>query len=199
MFFVIILGPACEGPEGPEGPVGPAGPQGAQGPQGLPGAQGLPGEGGTGTSQSSKVFQFEADFTVENDYLTGVDFLANEIEVAESDVVLVYLLWNTYEDENGDIVALWKQLPQTISREEGSLKYDYLYSYREVIVVIDADFDLALLDPESLSGILFRVVIIPGEYLTERSAMPAVDYNNYEEVLDYYNFSDENVRTLKVK
>src|SRR5699024_10511185 len=88
LFFI-----SCEGDPGhtwTEGPQGPAGPVGM-------------------------AFEVQADFSGENEF-NPEPFGFGDIEVLDSDIVMVYWLWDV--DENaGDI---WQPLPATIYFEDGS-------------------------------------------------------------------------------
>ena len=71
------------------------------------GPQGPPGE--SGTNILGTVFEIQGDFTADNDYLLYYQFPGN-FEVYDSDVVLVYMLW---EQTNG--LDVWRLMPQTVA------------------------------------------------------------------------------------
>lgn len=192
MSVTLIFGVSCEGEEGPEGPAGPAGPQGAQGPQGLPGADGADGSG--------QIYEFgNFAFTAEEDFTFGFGFADNNIEVGESDIVLVYKLRFVAEgDSPEEDILYWEPLPQSYLIEEGTLQFNFVHSNVDMVLYLDADFDLTTLDPESLSGFAFRIVIIPGELMNGGRSLAPVDYNNYEEVIKYFNLDDKNVREINI-
>src|SRR5690554_2164605 len=95
ILFLAVLA-ACEGPQGPPGPPGPPGSPGDDGMDGI-----LP-----------VVYEIEGDFVAENNYLLPFVF-PNDIEVLESDIVLVYILWEQAENEDGELLDVWRLLPQT--------------------------------------------------------------------------------------
>jgi hypothetical protein len=67
----------------------------------LPACEGEPGppgrDGSDGESLLGSVFEIEGDFTPENDYSLYFEFPESLI-VYESDIVLVYILWEQVED-----------------------------------------------------------------------------------------------------
>lgn len=204
MSATLILGVSCEGEEGPAGPEGPAGQQGAPGPAGLPGPQGEPGEDGTGTGSVAEIYQFTGfNFTADNEYFDGLSFEANNIEVEASDIILVYSFAGVFEGEDpedpADDVIYWEQLPQTYVFEEGILQYVFIHSAVDVGINMVFNFDVSNLDPFYTTDVTFRFVIIPGEIMTEGRSLAPVDYSNYEEVIEYFNLDDENVREISLK
>jgi hypothetical protein len=73
-FAALAFLPACEGEPGPPGR-----------------------DGSDGESFLGSVFEIEGDFTPENDYSLYFEFPQSLI-VYESDIVLVYILWEQVED-----------------------------------------------------------------------------------------------------
>jgi hypothetical protein len=84
LIFAAALFAACEGPQGPPG---------------LPGEDGF--DGIDGGILLPSVFEIEGDFIPENDFSLFYEF-PNTIEVFESDVVLVYILWEQEEAGDGE-------------------------------------------------------------------------------------------------
>lgn len=201
--FILVLAVAlgqvsCEGDEGPPGPAGAAGPAGPAGPAG---AQGEPGESGEARVLDF-MLTFEPDDEGEN-YSTGIEFSENDdfdLVVSESDVVLAYSYFGAIddpEDPEGSI-AFWSPLPQTFGVEGGgTVTYNYAYSKLFLFLFMQSQLNLAD-HPELTDEQVFRLVVIPGEIINGRTSKPAVDLNNYEEVIKYYQIDDSNVRTFKV-
>lgn len=200
MSVTLILGVSCEGEEGPVGPEGPAGPQGPQGAAGLPGP---PGE--DAASSAAEIYQFTGfNFTADNEYFDGLSFEANNMEVEASDIILVYNFAGAFEGEDpedpSDDIIYWEQLPQTHVFEEGILQYIFIHSAVDVGINMAFNFDVSNLDPFYTTDVTFRFVIIPGEIMTSGGkSLAPVDYSNYEEVIEYYNLDDENVREISIK
>ncbi len=155
---------SCEGPEGPEGPVGPRGPQGLQG---------LDGESFLGT-----VFEIEGDFTSENAYELYYEF-PSTAEVYQSDIVLVYILWDQYTDSFGEVLDVWRLLPQTIFLEGGSLQYNYDFTLGDVLIFLDGTIDFETLLPAEKDNQVFRIVVLPADFAQKKS----VDLSDYDSVM----------------
>ncbi len=135
-----------------------------EGPAGPPGFDGLDGlDGQDGINILGKVFEIEGDFTFENDYTLFYEFPQN-VEVFESDLVLVYILFGQTEDGNGDPVDIWRLLPQTIILDQGLLQYNYDHTFFDATVFLESDFDLGTLLPGDTDNQVFRIAIVPAEY-----------------------------------
>jgi hypothetical protein len=202
MLLALFFSQACEGPEGPAGAPGPAGPQG---PAGAPGATGP-----AGTPATSSVYEFNNwDFTAADNFALELDFALNEIEVSESDAILVYRLWDQLEDGT----PIWRMLPQLIffpvenSNQKVTLQYDFVHTQQLLAIIMSGSVDLATLGAGWTTDQVFRIVVIPGTFAqrtdgTKKKINLAdynVDYNNYEAVIKYFRLSDKNVRRLNRK
>ena len=138
-FASSILFSSCEGPEGP------------------------PGE--SGVNILGQVFEVEIDFNTGNNFGQLVTFPSN-IEVYESDVVLVYLLTDVIPDGSGGTIDVWSQLPQTFFPLEGTLLYTFDHTFIDVQIFLDANFDLTLLGSQFTNDQIFRIAIVPAEFGT---------------------------------
>lgn len=173
IFFSLLVFVSCT-----ETYVGPEGPMGPQGPRGYDGVDGVDGE-------SAYVFEW-----------TGVTFNAPEYEVilpypdsftgVSSDVTLVYFLWDTYETNDGELVEVWRQLPQTILTDDGALQYNYDFSMYDVRLFMDAEFPLDILGAIDTDDWIARVVIVPGNIWNGGR----VDFSDYNEVVKALNLPD---------
>lgn len=163
-LYLIMLGgfalAACEGDRGPQGPAGPQGPQGPAG-------------GGDGAV--NEVFEVIVDFTAANDYFEAFTL---DPELGEADMLLVYLLWEM--DGNTDI---WRPLPQTLFLPEGILKYNFDFTLFDFGLFLEGDFNLANLGPEWTDDQVFRIVVVPGQFLMEHPDLGTADYETVMEVL----------------
>ena len=119
-----------------EGPIGPPGFDGFDGRDGLNGEDGV--------NILGAVIDIEGTFSADMDYTIGYEF-PNTIEVFETDVVLVYLLWGQTEDGNGELVDIWRLMPQTRILDQGLLQYNFDHTFFDVTMFLEADFDLATL------------------------------------------------------
>lgn len=166
-----------------EGPVGPIGPQGNPGPQGDPGADGL--EGFT--------FEYIVDFT-SPEYAATLTF-PESFQMLDSDVALVYFLWGT-ENE----MDIWRQLPQTLILNEGLLQYNFDFTLGDVLVFMEADFDMSVLGAEYTDEWIARVVVVPAQF-ADNGRIAGVDFSDYHAVIEHFNLQDnpvdEKYRSIK--
>ncbi|MEQ9305867.1 MAG: hypothetical protein RJQ14_18280, partial [Marinoscillum sp.] len=150
------------------GPPGPVGPQGPQGPQGADG-------------ESGYVFEWE-----------NVDFTAPEYEVLlsypdnfegfDSDVALVYFLWDAYTTDGGEEVEVWRQLSQNILTDDGIHQYNYEFSKYNVLLIMDAEFPLDMLRAMDTDNWVVRVVVVPGGFWNS-GRIDFADYHEVEQML----------------
>lgn len=164
VFFITALfaGSSCTGPIGPQGFQGPEGPQGAPG--GI---------------EFAKAFEITTNFTAANEYSLLEPY---GFEVFESDVTLVYVLWDVLE--NGD--AVWRLLPQTAYLTDGILTYNYDFTLSDVSIFLDGTVPNFATVPEGFRiNQTFRVVVIP----TEFASGGRQDFS-YEKVTKAYNISE---------
>lgn len=147
--FTGLLFLSCEGPVGPPGPPG------------FDGFDGIDGE--DGITVLGKVLEIEGTFLAEDNYVLFFDFPL-EVEVFESDIVLVYILWEVYEDSPGEFVDVWRLLPQTRLMDQGILQYNYDHTFFDVSIFLESDFDKATLDAAYTDNQIFRVAIVPAEF-----------------------------------
>jgi hypothetical protein len=136
--------------------------------KGDPGEDGL--DGLDGDSLIGSVFEIEGDFTTANDFRLNFTFPA-KLKVYESDVVLVYILW-----EQDNLVDLWRLLPQTIVLDEGILQYNYDFTYVDVQIFLGGSIDLQSLLPSEALDQIFRIVVVPASF-AKNNALEAGDYN----------------------
>ncbi len=141
LFFATIL-ISCEGTVGPPGPPGP---------QGVPGEDGYDGLIG-------QVIEVQADLNLGTDFEYFVE-IPSDIEVFESDVIMVYRLMEVFEDTD-----VWEPLPQTIFRNNGILLYTFDYTLFDVRLFLDGTVDFGKLDPNDTDGLIFRIAIIPADF-----------------------------------
>jgi len=155
----------CEGPEGPQGPTGPPG------------------------DTISEVFEVTRSFNSGNNFSSIVTL---NPQIYASDVVLVYLLWETVNPTT----PVWRLMPQTVQLNEGDLLYNYDFTRSDVkLFLSSADLDLNSLASQWTQNQTFRIVIVPGYFSNKNSK--AVDLSDYNAVIKAYNIDDSKVVTLK--
>ena len=147
-----------------------------EGPQGPPGFDGPPGQNGVNFVGQS--FERTIDFTSVNNYEQLI-IIPNNIEVLETDMILVYLLW----DENPDI---WRLLPQTIYTSTGEeFQYNFDATFFDVNIFLDAPagFDFNSLSSADTLGQTFRIVVLPVDLVNGSN----IDVTNMNEVMNFVN------------
>ncbi|MDN3723429.1 collagen-like protein [Aequorivita sp. SDUM287046] len=132
--------------------------------------EGDPGPPGQdGVSFLGQVFETTVTFNNGNNYENLVSFPVN-IEVFESDAVLVYHLVETVSG-NGGPIDVWEQLPQTYFVNQGTLVYNFDHTFLDVRLFLDANFDLTLLDSGFTNNQTFRIAIVPAEFAQTKPSM----------------------------
>src|SRR5690606_9317673 len=126
------------------------------------------------------------------------------ITVEDGDLILVYNLYNVVEDEvSGEPIFVWEPLPLTVFDDDlGIFHYKFIYANEVIFFSMDANFDLSTAELEEYytTDLYFRIVVVPGEIVppSDGRSLAPVDYSNYEEVVNYYNLDEANVREIPV-
>jgi len=167
-----------------EGPIGPPGYDGLDGFDGRDGQDGI--------NILGTVIDIEGDFLAE-DYSIFYEF-PQDVEVFESDVVLVYLLWDQTEDGNGEAVDIWRLLPQTILLDQGILQYNYDYTFFDVSIFLEADFDRSTLTAGDTDGQVFRIAVLPAEFASGSK----LDRSNIKAVMSAMGVTEKDVQKVKL-
>jgi hypothetical protein len=174
--IAITLMASCEGPAGPPGP---------------PGFDGLDGQ--DGINILGTVLEIEGTFNAANNYSLFYEF-PTTVEVFESDLVLVYILWEQTEDGNGDPVDIWRLLPQTRILSQGLLQYNYDHTFFDVSVFLESDFDLSTLPPGDTDNQIFRIAIVPAEY----GQTSRLDISNIESVMSALKVEEKDINRFSL-
>lgn len=172
--FLLALAFVITGCTGDRGPAGP---------RGLDGLDGL-------DAEFTKIFEIVGDFTPQNDYQFGFEFPPNQVEVFESDIVLVYLLEEVFNDQSGP-VDVWTPLPATFFFDDSSqMVYNFNHTFFDVNIFLDGNTNLASVSNDLLLDQTFRIAIIPAEFA---EAHP--NLNSYESLMQ----AMPSVEVLKLK
>lgn len=174
IFFI-----SCEGPQGPPGF------------DGFDGRDGVDGE--DGINILGQVVDIEGTFSLDNDYSLFYEF-PQTIEVFETDVILVYLLWDVTEDGNGDPVDIWRLMPQTRILNQGLLQYNYDYTFFDVSIFLESDFDLSTLTPGDTDNQVFRIAVLPAE----AAQTGKLDITNISSVMSVLGVSENDIQKVKM-
>lgn len=163
---------------------------------GEPGRDGYDGidgkDGKDGVNILGSAFEIEGDFTKANDYMLYFKF-PNTIQVYESDIVLVYILWETVTGSDNKPLDVWRLLPQTVVLEEGLLQYNFDYTVKDVQVFLGGNIDLATLLPAEWENQVFRIVVMPADFATDLS----LDLTNYNLVMKAAHLSDTSIPKVR--
>ena len=182
--LVLLLGAvlmiSCEGPVGPIGPDGPIGPAGKDG---------LDGDSFLGT-----VFEIQGDFTSENDFSLYFAFPESTV-VYESDVVLVYILWEQTTTDGGEVLDVWRLLPQTVFLDEGILQYNYDFTYKDVLIFLGGTVDFNTLLPAEAEDQIFRIVVLPADFAESKS----LDVSDYNLLIKSLNLTPDAVKKIDLR
>lgn len=140
-----------------------------EGPQGPPGFDGV--------NFVGQSFERTVDLVAPNYEQTLT--IPNNIELFESDMVLVYRLVDVI-----DGFDVWKLLPETIYTNDGNqFQYNFEHNFDFVTVYIDAPstFDFNSLLPGDTLDQTFRVVILPVDFINSQD----INVNDFNSVMSY--------------
>ena len=177
--FITLFFIACEGPQGPPGF------------DGFDGRDGIDGQ--DGINILGQVIDIEGTFAPANEYSIFFEF-PQTVEVFETDVVLVYLLWDQTEDSNGDPVDIWRLLPQTRILDQGLLQYNYDFTFFDVNIFLESDFDLGTLQPGDTDNQVFRIAVLPAE----ANQTAKLDTSNINSVMSALGASESDVQKINL-
>lgn len=173
--FLALFLMACDGSDGPPGP---------------PGRDGL--DGLDGTNILGQVLEIQGSFTPQNNYSLFFEF-PQTVEVFESDLVLVFILFGQTQDGNGQAVDVWRLLPQTRILDQGLLQYNYDHTFLDVNIFLESDFDLGTLLPGDTQNQIFRIAVVPADF-----AAGKMDRSNLSAIMQTLNVQEKDVKTLKL-
>lgn len=155
------------------------------GPPGPPGFDGLDGLDGV-DGEEGFVFEYEFSFTAP-DYSVLLS-LPNTFTMLDSDVMLVYLLWEVTDDG----VEVWRALPQTLYFNDGILSYNYDFTKFDASVFLDGTVNFNGLGAIYTDNWIARVVVVPAQFASGRAA---IDYSDYNEVKEFFDLSPSKLAT----
>ncbi len=145
LLFTAIFISSCEGPMGPSGQ--------------------------DGNALIGTIFEKEGDFKASNNYELFFSF-PNNFQIYDTDVVLVYILW---EVENGTQSDVWRLMPQTRFIDDGVVQYNFDYTSNNVRFFLETTFDYADLLQEETDNQVFRIAVLPADFIAKKS----VDINDF--------------------
>lgn len=161
--------------------------------EGDPGPPGPPGE--PGINILGQVFEVTTDFQFDqNNVLQSTVAIPSDVEVFESDVILVYRLEGQVTLNDGTVADAWSPLPQnffTGPTNEDIIQYVYNHTFVDVQLIIDGNFDLTTLGPAFTNDQTFRIAIVPSEYArTDFSKL------SMEQLLENLQIEPQNIQKI---
>ncbi len=132
--------------------------------EGDPGPPGEP-----GINILGQVFEANVNFTNGNGFSNLVTIPSN-IEVFESDAILVYWLEDVVSGIDGPI-DVWSPLPQTIYVDNGSFQYTFNHTFIDVQLFLQGDINLNDLGPGFTDNQIFRIAVVPSEFADANLSM----------------------------
>lgn len=161
LILMGLLVASCEGPSGPPGPAG-----------------------APGTYVVGKTYEYNISFSSSNNYQLSVDLPQ---EALKSDVVLAYMLFDTFDGEN-----VWRPLPQTYMLPEGLLVYNYDFTRFDIKFYMDTNFDPILLNDTWKVNHKLRVVVVPSDFASKISKTAS-----FEEVTTALKIKEVDFKKIK--
>ncbi|MBZ9731463.1 collagen-like protein [Salegentibacter sp. JZCK2] len=166
---------------------------GERGPQGPPGQDGQDGiNGGTAT-----IFEINSDFFYDGDAnLWTTDFLSFEdftdVEVLETDIVLIYRLDAVGQLDDGSDVDEWSMLPQNFFTDEGTIQYVFNHTFVDTEIFIDGNYDLSSLSNDFTTDQIFRIAIIPADFHENAS----FDSSNFGSLMNSLDLKEQDIKKV---
>jgi hypothetical protein len=169
-FIGVLLLAVAIGITSCEGPIGEVGP---------------PGEDG----YIGSVFEIQGDFTSGNNYNLYTEF-PNSITVYDTDVVLVYILWDVV-----DGLDVWRLCPQTIVLDDGVIQYNFDYTFADVQVFMEFTVPEISLLPAETNNQVFRIAVLPADF----AALKSVDVSDYNTILQAPEIQLKSLNTIELE
>jgi hypothetical protein len=145
-----------------------------------------------GENLIGSVFELKGDFTDRNDFALNFEFPKSFI-MYESDIVVVYILWEQTTGTNGKTLDVWRLLPQTVVLEEGVLQYNFDYTLRDVEIFLDGTIDFNTLLPSEYKDQVFRIAVLPADFAINHS----IDLKDYNLVMKSLNINPAMIQKIK--
>ncbi|KAA0988988.1 hypothetical protein [Dyadobacter aurulentus] len=164
--------------------------QGCRGPEGDPGADGVNVVGST-------IDLVDVNFNAGNNFEYSMSFDQADLEVLESDAVLIYIHWNDVTSGNQTLKA-YRLMPQTAFLGGNQLlTYNFDQTVNDFSIFLDGNVNLANLSAEYTQDQSFRIVVVPADFAARKSG--SVDYNDYDAVVKAFNIDESKIRKVSAK
>ena len=164
--------------------------QGCRGPEGDPGADGVNVVGST-------IDLVDVNFNAGNNFEYSMSFDQADLEVLESDAVLIYIHWNDVTSGNQTLKA-YRLMPQTAFLGGNQLlTYNFDQTVNDFSIFLDGNVNLANLSAEYTQDQSFRIIVVPADFAARKSG--SVDYNDYDAVVKAFNIDESKIRKVSAK
>jgi hypothetical protein len=150
-----------------------------EGDPGSPGPSGEPGVNILGQTFEIENINYSYDASA-NLWSTIID-IPSDIEVFESDAILVYRFDGQVGLNDGSTADLWSLIPQNFFTDEGTIQYVSAHTFIDVELFIDGNYDLSNLDFGYTDDQIFRFVVVPSDFAL------TVDVTDYNAVMNALN------------
>lgn len=159
--------------------------EGPAGPQGLPGPE-------------AQVIEVEVNFDCTNGTICNAPIITysdiTDVEVFESDAVLVYRLDGVIDLNDGSTADAWSLIPQNFFLDEGTIQYVFAHTFVDIELFIDGDFDLSNLDAGFKNNQIFRIVFVPGAFANTNR----IDISNLSHVMTTLGIEEKQVKQRSI-
>jgi hypothetical protein len=182
LFMTTFLFTACSSNDGERGP---------QGPPGEDGQDGL-------DAASATIFEINSDFFYDEEAnLWTTNLLAFEdftdVEVLETDIVLIYRLDAIGQLDDGSDVDEWSMLPQNFFTNEGTIQYVFNHTFVDTEIFIDGNYDLSDLNDDFTTDQIFRIAIIPANFYESAN----FDSSNFGSLMNALDLKESDIKKVK--
>jgi len=123
--------------------------------------------GDPGVNILGQVFEVTTtlDFDAGSGTYSKVLTIPSNIEVFESDVILVYRLEKVVGAPDGGNADAWAPLPQNFFLDNGDIiQYIFNHTFFDVEIIIDGDYDPSILSLDFTDNQVFRIAVVPSEF-----------------------------------
>lgn len=151
----------------------------------IPGPPGRDGFDGLDGLNGEEAFVFEYDLSFTAPEYSALLELPSTFNMLDSDVMLVYFLWEITDNDT----EIWRALPQSLFFTDGILHYNYDFTKFDATVFLDGTVNLDGLGADLTDNWIARVVVVPGQFEGR------IDYSNYDEVKEQFGLSNSVLAT----
>jgi hypothetical protein len=155
-----------------------------EGPMGPPGLDGIDGQ--DGVYIVGEVFEVQVNFNAQNNFRIFDEY---GFDILPSDKILMYRL-----DGVDDVRDIWRILPQMVFHPNGIFNYTFDFTLRDYSVFLEANFDLNILGQEWTRDQVFRVLIVPADFINAR-----MDFSDHERMLKWLGIDPSKIKRRILK